>query len=124
MKYVRACMGSPFGQIRYWTTKLAVIECHKNIHRLSCSLCILTICNFRYFPFLFLGLDFGSDCFSSWSLHTFYFYNGESAVSAFFRPILIDSLSYLQITKTYMKPWMCSKFRPDPTKLAGNEDKS
>ena len=37
------------------------------------SLCILTICNFSYFPFWFLGLDLGSDCFSSWSLHTVYF---------------------------------------------------
>ena len=35
-----------------------------------CSLCILTICDFSYCPFLFLGLDFGSNCFSSWSLHT------------------------------------------------------
>ena len=33
-----------------------------------CSLCILTICNNR-----FLGLDLGSDCFSSWSLYIFYF---------------------------------------------------
>ena len=32
---------------------------------------IMTICNFSYFPFLFLGLDLGSDCFSSWLLHTF-----------------------------------------------------
>ena len=29
----------------------------------TCSLCILTICNFSYFPF-FEG-DLGSDCFSS-----------------------------------------------------------
>ena len=29
------------------------------------SLCILTICNIRYFQFWFLGLDLGSDCFSS-----------------------------------------------------------
>ena len=37
---------------------------------------ILTICNlvnFSYFTFWFLGLDLGSGCFSSWSLHTFYF---------------------------------------------------
>ena len=39
-----------------------------------CSLCILTICNFSYFPYGFLGLDLGFDCFSSWSLHTLYFY--------------------------------------------------
>ena len=26
-----------------------------------CSLCILTICNFSYLPFWFLGLDLGSD---------------------------------------------------------------
>ena len=38
-----------------------------------CSFCILTICNFNYFPFGFLGLDLGSDCYSPWSLHTFYF---------------------------------------------------
>ena len=35
-----------------------------------CCLCILTICNF---PFLSGGLDLDSDCFSSGSLHTFYF---------------------------------------------------
>ena len=27
-----------------------------------CSLCILTICKFSYFPFWFLGLALGSDC--------------------------------------------------------------
>ena len=36
--------------------------------------CILAICNFSYFRFWFLGLDLGSDCFSSWSVHTYYFY--------------------------------------------------
>ena len=30
-----------------------------------CSLCILTLCHFSYFPFWFWGLDLGSDCFSS-----------------------------------------------------------
>ena len=30
-----------------------------------CSICILTIYNFSHFPFWFLGLDLGSDCFSS-----------------------------------------------------------
>ena len=46
----------------------------KMLNRLTiCILCILTICNFSYFPFSFLGLDLGSDCFSSRSLHTFYF---------------------------------------------------
>ena len=46
----------------------------------SCSLgdhilfCILTVCNISgYFPFWFGGLDLGSDCFGSWSLHDFYF---------------------------------------------------
>ena len=38
-----------------------------------CSLCILTICYFSYFPFWFLGRDLGSDSPSSWSLHTCYF---------------------------------------------------
>ena len=43
--------------------------------RLSiCSLCILTICNFSYFAFWFLGLCLGSDCLSFWSLPIFYFY--------------------------------------------------
>ena len=37
-----------------------------------CSHCILTICNFSYFPFWFCGLDLGSDCISSWSLYTLY----------------------------------------------------
>ena len=35
------------------------------------SLYILTIRNFSNFPFWFLGLDVGSDCFSFWFLHTF-----------------------------------------------------
>ena len=39
----------------------------------SCSVCILTICNFIYFPFWFWGLYLGSGCFSSVSLHVFYF---------------------------------------------------
>ena len=30
-----------------------------------CSRYILTICNISYFTFRFLGLDLGSDCFSS-----------------------------------------------------------
>ena len=30
-----------------------------------CSLCVLTICNISCFTFWFLGLDLGSDCFSS-----------------------------------------------------------
>ena len=30
-----------------------------------CSRCIFTICNFSYFPFRFIGLVLGSDCFSS-----------------------------------------------------------
>ena len=37
------------------------------------SLIILTICNFSYFPFWFLGLDLGSDFFSCWSLQLFTF---------------------------------------------------
>ena len=40
------------------------------------SLCIMTICNFSFFPLLFRGQDFGSDCISSWSLLTFYFSDG------------------------------------------------
>ena len=48
---------------------------HMCIHGVTiCSLCILTICNFSYFPFWFLVLDLGTDRFSSWSLHTFYFF--------------------------------------------------
>ena len=39
-----------------------------------CSLCSLTICSFSYFQFWFSGLDLDSDCFSSWCLHTLYFY--------------------------------------------------
>ena len=30
----------------------------------KCSLCFLTIGNFSYFPFVFLGLHLGADCFS------------------------------------------------------------
>ena len=29
------------------------------------SLCILAVCGVSYFPFWFLGLDLGSECFSS-----------------------------------------------------------
>ena len=32
-----------------------------------CSLCFLTMYDFIYFPFWFVGLDLGSDWFSSWS---------------------------------------------------------
>ena len=34
-----------------------------------CSLCILTICNFSYFPFWFRGLELGSNCFSYFLQH-------------------------------------------------------
>ena len=30
-----------------------------------CSLCVLTSCGISCFPFWFLGLELGSDCFSS-----------------------------------------------------------
>ena len=50
----------------------------------SCSLgwpyvlfCILTICSISYFPIWFWGLELGSDCFSSRSLHTFYMYKHQ-----------------------------------------------
>ena len=37
--------------------------------------CILTICNFNYFPFGFLGLDLVSDCFTVPGLFNhFYFF--------------------------------------------------
>ena len=39
----------------------------------AASLFCILICNIGYFPFWFCGLDLGSDCFSSRSLHTFYF---------------------------------------------------
>ena len=32
-----------------------------------CSLCIMPICNFSYFPFWFEGWDWGHDCYSSCS---------------------------------------------------------
>ena len=38
-----------------------------------CSLSLMSICNFNYFPFWFLGQDLGSDCTSCWSLLTFFF---------------------------------------------------
>ena len=38
-----------------------------------CSLCILTYCNFSYFPLWFRGRDFGSECISSWSLLIIHF---------------------------------------------------
>ena len=71
-----------------------------------CSLSILTICNFSYFPFWFFGLDLGSDCFSSSSLHTFYFYNELRGLLRFiilaidghrvnpFKPKFIISITY------------------------------
>ena len=40
-----------------------------------CSLCILAICCFSYFPFWFRGQGFGSGCAGSWSLLTFDFYD-------------------------------------------------
>ena len=56
-----------------------------------CFICTLTICNFSYFPFLFWGLDLGSDCFSSWSLYYFYFFKSSTSSNDFseaVRPIL------------------------------------
>ena len=49
-----------------------------------CFLCILSICNFSY---LVLGQDLGSDCFSSWSLHTCYFGH-----EIFLRPFILFRL--------------------------------
>ena len=42
-----------------------------------CSLCKLTVCNFGYFPFWFWVRDLGSDCPSSWSVHTCFFSYGH-----------------------------------------------
>ena len=35
--------------------------------------CYLSICNFSYFVFRFLGRDFCSDCIKSWAFLTFHF---------------------------------------------------
>ena len=48
------------------------------------SLCIMTICNFSYFPLWFLGGEFGSDCNSSLSMLSFYFVFSVTAVSMSF----------------------------------------
>ena len=86
------CCGSLFSEF-WWRFTLYVFICFRSVWvaewpplgkglltRLTiCSPCILTFCNFDYFPFWFLGLDFGSDCFSSWSLHTFNFYTHHSS---------------------------------------------
>ena len=56
-----------------WIAEWPPFEKEMLTRRTIYSLCILTICNFSYFPFWFWVLDLGSDCFSSWSLHTFNF---------------------------------------------------
>ena len=48
---------------------------HSVDHTNVCSLCILTICKFSYFPFWFLGLDLGSDYLVPGPLHAIYFSN-------------------------------------------------
>ena len=37
-----------------------------------CSLCIMSICYFGYFPYWVRGWDCGSDCANSWLLFTVY----------------------------------------------------
>ena len=37
-----------------------------------CYLCVLAVCDFRFFPFRFWGMGLGSDCPSSCSLHDCY----------------------------------------------------
>ena len=48
--------------VRFWLLSGHLLG---NRRSLGFSLCILTICSFSYVPFWFLGLDLGSDCFSS-----------------------------------------------------------
>ena len=47
------------------------IAAHSVDHMFSCIL-TTCICNFSYFLFWFRGRNLGSDCSSSWSLHTCY----------------------------------------------------
>ena len=51
-------------------------------------------------------------------------YNGINGVITFSRKFLIGSFSYLQVTMTCMRAWMCSKFgqiRPRTKELAALE---
>ena len=65
-----ACFDVTFGEVSplgysissvRWLTRLTV-----------CSLCIMSICNFNYFPCWVLGLDLASDSTSSLLLLTFF----------------------------------------------------
>ena len=50
-----------------------------------------------------------------------YTYNGKNGVAIFSQLFLIKSFSYLQVTMTYIRAWMSSKFgqiRPWTTELA------
>ena len=58
--------------VRYWVAEWSSFGKELLTRLTMCSLCILTICNFSYFPFSFRGLDLGSGCFRSWSLGTFF----------------------------------------------------
>ena len=51
-------------------------------------------------------------------------YNAENDIIAFSRLFLIGSFSYMQVTMTYIRIWMSSKFgwiRPQTTELAALE---
>ena len=53
-------------------------------------------------------------------------YNMKNGVATFSRLFLIGSISYLQVTMTYMRAWMSSKFDqigPGTTELAALEHK-
>ena len=74
-----------------------------------CSLCTLTICNFSYFPIWISGLDLGSDCFNSWSWHTFNSkLNGDIRTkSVLIRDFnLVSSIKALTFTVRKFSSWL------------------
>ena len=60
------CVHIIFSSVRLLSGHLLGNSCSLSVDHMTCSLCILTICNkfINYFPFWFWA-GFGSDCFSS-----------------------------------------------------------
>ena len=83
------------------------------------SLFILTIRNCSYFPFWFSGMDFGSDCFCSWSLHTLC--PIKLYVKGMFYDYLVDVISiyHAYLSRVMRNPTFCICEIKDADQLRG-----
>ena len=75
---------SPFW--KYLPTRLAI-----------CFRCILSVCDFGYFSFWFWGWDLPSDCSSSCSLLSHYFYHQSSCGCAVWQPPKVSPHIHLML---------------------------